>query len=393
MKTIYNIFVLANLIFLTYTSVAQDSGLPLFNYEGKTIIHDTKVIEEVPLQEFNLPITILDSLNSPPPPPLNEDRKVFWIHGLSGTEHAWLSAADASEYNLDNPIPGFPPRKLKSYANITYPQNTNISAAVAFFASVIDEKFKVTDDRNQSFMICHSQGGIMARSYYHKLLCRNNHVDLETLPGGYVTFSTPHGGAHILNNLDFDDPSSEGFIFLNSMVKDLSSPWLHAARLGLPTYERKFLGIKYLSVKGQELISYDLVEQLTEGMQDLFNDGLSFAIKQSFMPGITKDYRVGAEHLRMLVEESCTVVDEDVHKVAFYGVEPQKHIFARTVQYLINDPNLEDYGYFEANEDLDLLQDLKEIQMSYINKYNKLFAKLEKLRIDYDDFFATEERD
>ena len=65
-------------------------------------------------------------------------------------------------------------------------------------------------------------------------------------------------------------------------------------------------------------------------------------------------------------------------KVAFYAIEPQSHIFWRTSNWLVNNPNNEDA--FEANEDWTFYNSIfGTVYAKYYAKYQKVISKKKKI--------------
>ena len=273
--------------------------------------------------------------NNPPIDPQTDDeRYVFWLHGLNGNIGSWIRSADASQNNVAT---NFAARKLKSVTVIDYTQDANVFGASQQVGEQIEDKradqLAIGENPNSNFIIAHSQGGVVGRGLMHRDLCLNNTTPENLGYGGIVTFGTPNQGARILNNQ----------LLFNTMATDMCSSL--SAGPAAEISNKTILNLYIFSIQlGDILPVKDIVEKVCQTFLSNFVD----LVKSSQLPNITEGYKVGAPDITSI--NNCTDADlVPLPKVAFYGIEPPEGLLLRTAAYFLKSPN--EFNYFQANDD------------------------------------------
>ncbi len=389
MKSTYNLLVFINLILLSIQGIAQNEGIPVFNNEGKIIIYNSIEKEETRTPVFESPIIVTGdtsyTLLS------GRDRKVFWVHGLAGGSETWLRAADASQHNI---LSSFPPRKIESITDINYDESGYLREAGLSLNKIIKSSFNILDDTTQSFIIAHSQGGLVTRAYYRQLMCVDG-KSLNALPNGFVTFCSPHQGAQILNSVH--ETTWNGETKMEYFIRDLTYTLsLGPAedlvkKLKIPLID---LGVYTIKLPLDRIFSYKVIEKFVSNwLLDGVTLGIDKVVDPVLKPRVTEDYVVGSKILDTL-SLGCADFNTNIHKIAFHAEEPQEYIFARTMQYLLEDPNNgsveivqhPDSLYFQANEDFILVRELQNMQSNYRKNKEKYKKRTEDLKLIYNAF-------
>ena len=275
-------------------------------------------------------------------PPIG-DRIVFWVHGLGGNEYSWDGAAAPTGDNY----------KITSLLNGIDYSSYSLSNAGQVLQNTIDgqsaiysELLEVDDPANSSFIIAHSQGGLVSRAAYKR------YVDLNAVSersfGGIVTFGTPHQGAVLLDNV----PAILDFI--SSSCNDLTAG---------PALEF-WNGNWFLS-----LLPSTGFQNAVEGVCNFIGSDVAPLVMQDYLQPITEDYHSESEvlsELNTFDEELENDPETDIARVAFYGVEDDPVVW-RTLYSRLNDVNA--VGPFEADYDEGLLAKVNENTAMYYNKY------------------------
>lgn len=300
-------------------------------------------------------------------PNTDNERYVFWLHGLNGDIGSWGRAKTAS---ADNVTPNFQARKLKSYSNFTYSQSGDAAAAASDVYQHIDlvraGQLTLNEDPKQNFLICHSQGGIVGRTILKVKMCDNN-VSLQNLGfGGLVTVCTPNQGAKLLAGKEKFRKMAQDMC--NSLIKgpalDQLDTSISLGFLGFKINPATALPVSYLVSKSCDILVGD-------------SSALYNLVANQQTPKLSEDYEVGSDKL-IALNNSCgenNIIDT-FPKVAFYGVEPESGLMLRNAMYFFKSPN--EYDYFEANDD-----------SMYIKTFNRNLSKFimirdsHKLHLDY----------
>lgn len=293
----------------------------------------------------NTPPTLVDApaeTNQPPsnPPPPVDTRLIYWFHGLGGTEESWKTAAVAieGEYETSWLTPEYTSLGLNEAQSDIRNQFFDVEVPVK------EQSLGITDP-SSSFIIAHSQGGVVARAVDRHFL--DTPSDTRRY-GGLVTFGTSHYGAQILNNVD------QALDFA-----DASCSILTAGPLAQVQEESGFLFFLLdRAGTGEEEIN-----NISESFCRLLSQDVLPAFLEDYQTPITESYKVGAEEITTLNE-----VDIPIPAVAFYGVE-EEPAGLRQIHSLLNPPELE--SAFSANEDDSFIQVVDDNALRYESAYRK----------------------
>lgn len=343
MKTIFSIIFLLSML-TSSTMIAQVGNNGNNNSDGQTQRRD--IVNDGPTMQIPTPEITINQPNPPAGPTTDFERHVFWVHGLKGTSGTWGRAAFISEHNKPNVA--FSARKLKSNENFTYTEDA-LDLAVTNLEDVIEGVRGIQlgltpiEDPGQNFIIAHSQGGVVSRSFLNTELCYDNLPKSQLGYGGIVTFGTPNQGARIINNKTM-------FVTMASdMCVSLGGGKIQEAL----TFN--FLGFTFQTVVD--------IQKLC----DQFSGIVVPLITEFETPNITNSYAVGASDLTA-INNGCPANPDFVSfpKVAFYGVEPPQNLMLRTVLYFSQSPN--ESEYFQANDDNALITQFNLLKLDYIAK-------------------------
>lgn len=286
--------------------------------------------------------------NPPVDPQTDNERYVFWLHGLNGNIGSWIRAADASANNVAS---NFQARKLKSVTVIDYTQDANILGAAQQVGEQIEDKrtdqISIGENPQNNFIIAHSQGGVVGRGLLYRDICLNN-TSLENLGyGGIVTFGTPNQGARILNNKEM----------FNTMATDMCSSL--TAGPAEEISQKTILNLIVFKLNIGDLLP---VTDIIENICNSFLSNVVSLVIATETPNITEGYKVGATDINAI--NNCSSTDfVSMPKVAFYGQEPEDGLFLRTAGYFLKSPNV--YDYFDANDDNFFTDAFKGNKMKY----------------------------
>ncbi len=253
-------------------------------------------------------------------PVLLTDRRVFFIHGLGGegdddgsTGISWSQASLFSEtnYMINSARP--------DYADISLP----------FAAMELKGDLEAFDPDDKSFIIAHSQGGIVSRQVDYDIATGALGMEPRSFYG-LVTFGSPHQGARILNNRD------ELMDWVGTICTDL---------VGGPLAEM---------VEDNFFLDLFLDPVEEDAFVDLFCNSLELNIApmlfKDYTSGITESYMVGSEQLATL-----NAFTPDIPYVCFYGEETEPVMWNTLVHAMPGrEPNNTDaYGFepFGATDD------------------------------------------
>lgn len=280
------------------------------------------------------------------PPDGDTTRIIWWMHGLGGNAGAWEDAGAAVQ---DNVAPGFDARKIASrWMDYALFQSSLSSAAVKiksdmFFASPVQD----TAARLRNMIIAHSQGGLVSRyldMHYDEVANTGLSLDMRRF-GGIATFGSAHQGAQIINNALPDSGGinlatqffEEGCQALNSGKLREIDAMIDLNIQQIPPFVLSKYLLKYL-FKG------NVVEKLADSLCSTVSTIIpNTSYFDEFDQEIAQEYKVDAPELGELNGDTSSIP-----KVAFFGIEDNP-VFWRTLHYLLNDPNDEDY--FGANND------------------------------------------
>ena len=275
----------------------------------------------------------------------NDQRLVYWVHGLGGNSGSWKKAADASEHKEWNQG-GFQARKLRSIIT-EYDEQGSVLIAASELRQSIDNAASSQNegtDPNLNFLIAHSQGGIVSNALLYKDFDPNNFLpEEERYYGGLVTVSSPLQGARIINNTpNLLVMSEEACLALTAGPKKEVT--------GNPIFKI----IDFLAFNA------DLQATATTLTQDacgfIKDELVPILFKGNLVP-TTQDFYVGAPTLEWFNERNTPGIE----RIAFYGVEEDtENLMQKTMDYFIKGPNSAEYGYWGANADEGKIYDIFE---------------------------------
>lgn len=343
------------------------------------------------------PDTMIREVLLPLPPPvtppyydpLDSFRMVYWVHGMNGFSGSWDKAATASSVlPSSGPIPGFKPRKILSYQpDYSNNQHDLSTAAIALRPQLIKDSALPSSYRDSSsFIIAHSQGGIVTR----EMLYLDDQSSYPHKIGGFVTFGSVHRGAVGLTGSN----RALSYQFFERAAIDLSEGFLTEYEVNyvrpIEEFNSKFIG-KILNLnfslpdkasiqaRIKDLFLYD---SLTNKYGFLLN-----MIRGKVASEIAQEMQIGSYALNTLNSYDPKMKGS----VAFYGVkEPFTHTYSdgRTpllvdpiwslLHYAVNNPN--DDPYFEADNDWKMAEKVRNAQLDYIETIHKYDPAIDLLQ-------------
>ena len=271
------------------------------------------------------------------------DRLIYWVHGLGGDDFSWDAAAapTSDTYKVTSLLNGIDYSSY-SLSNAGQVLQNTIDGQSEIYADIVEED----DPGNSSFIIAHSQGGLVSRAAYKRYVDLN-FVDQRSF-GGIVTFGTPHQGAYIL------DKVPDMLDFISSSCSDLTAG---------PALEF-WNGTWFLSI-----FPSTGFQNAVENVCNFMGSSIAPIVMQDYLQPITEDYHIDSDYLLDLNDFDSTLADipeNEIARVAFYGSEDDPVIW-RTLYSLLNDVNAEDA--FDADYDEGLISMVNENTAMYYNKY------------------------
>ena len=298
----------------------------------------------------------------------DDERIVYWVHGLGGNVGSWAKAADASTYKEWN-TGGFEARKLQS-RTISYDENASLLNAAGYMRSDIDAAVGGQNteniDPNNNFIIAHSQGGLVSSALMYLDFGSQPRPAEERYYGGVVTVCSSMQGAAILNHTED----------LYQMSEDACQA-LTAGPKEEFTSSSLFKLIDFFKRGDQG----ELVEEAVDGVCEFVKEGIMPSLFSGNVVPTTENFSVGADPINWFNSVSTPGVD----RVAFYAVEPNDNLLWRTMEYMAESPNATENGYWGANEDFDEIWD---IVVGMRNEYESKYIHNKNLAIFYEVFYG-----
>ncbi|HRZ43468.1 MAG TPA: hypothetical protein P5228_12285 [Bacteroidales bacterium] len=336
MKTLY--FTLIILLISTLVSGQTDTG-NAGHFENR-LLQNITIIKSDPGDAARIidgpPVHPIQPHSGAPTEDLSHlNRLVFFIHGLGGEITSWERVANAMMYPSQQGV-GFYARKCHTFRFGYAPSYSTMVGVAADMSNAIGAQANIyksyqgyNPDPKNNFIIAHSQGGIVTRTIAHleKDAGINNY-------GGYVTVASSLQGARILNNraslLNFAEDACSKLAAgkLAESIPVTASAKVNTVLFGL----------------SKKIINYSC-SGLGTILPELFKE---------YTYQLTDDYKVGASHISDLNAATNHPELMQLHKIAFYGVEPPENILWRTFNWMIKPTNGE--LPWEANDDFYLLQ-------------------------------------
>jgi pimeloyl-ACP methyl ester carboxylesterase len=283
---------------------------------------------------------------NPPPSGSNPVRGIYWVHGLGGDIGSWSRMVN----RVQTPDPSdltFLPRKVFNVVpkclnciDISYEQITNVYDAATGLYQGIENGHAAqiangVTNPNASFIISHSQGGIVSRAldYYIDQWNAINPNSYQKRVNGIVTFGTPHQGAAIVNNTPlFTTLVTEGIQKLKAgpLAKTINqnAAWLNL--FGLAATVNTFVDT--------------VIDKLVKVTVPIY-------FKEVQDP-LAQEYKKGSPFLANTLGPHTA--NSTYHKATFYGVE-EEPIAQRQIYSFLKAPNT--FAAFQANQDDQLILD------------------------------------
>ena len=311
-------------------------------------------------------------VTGPPLPDPEDDRAVYWVHGLNGNAGSWSWAS--SHFSSDNgseQADGVVPRKIVNATHISYGDLQNVSLITAAsnlrteFGNAFPNSSSLPNrDRTRSIAIGHSQGGLILRALdYHF----RNTPQGDGLPdmGGLITFCTSNQGAHIV-------PRDEEVIdFAKRFTAGVAEGRIEALDDNIPGW-LQFLGV---NLDGEEITGF-LTDSLFAWLGGPITNNQMPPIAQSYAPGSSSLSDINSHETTMeevlavaserplVVETSATYIDENDNLVAVPDFKVP--ISWATLEFLVRPPNA-NTGPFEAHlREKDLAVNMHELRLQYL---------------------------
>lgn len=267
-------------------------------------------------------------------------KNIFWVHGLGGDETAWTKASEATALGMGS---DFPRRDIDPVQKLTYNAISLNSAAFELDNEMFGSQ--ASEGIENSFVIAHSQGGIVARQL--DKLYEEGYSNRKFT--GMVTFGSSHGGAQILNNKDLLEDA------LNSAC-DLSAGPVAEKTKGFFD-ERPLIDFFVNETEISNLFSGQICDGLVAAVRKFFFD--------AYEEPISEEYKVGASGINQLnAFHSPTPI------MQFYGTERDDSngpVIWKTMEYMINS-NPNHHPYFTADDE-PLVDDMNDKLLEYQAKY------------------------
>lgn len=301
-----------------------------------------------------LPPTVVPPPTTPPP---EEDRIVFWVHGLGGEPVGW------------EPVSNFYGNERKMISmRPDYTEASLEGAAIELFQYMDlwgDEECEEHDiEPAQNFVIGHSQGGMASRSLDMLHVQGNNNVEGSDgyRIGGIVTYGSPNQGAQILNNVNPLGANMAVNLAVDGCEALLAGPKeVLEDELQVNLHDEVPFFVKFVSFVASPFAAaighplYELV--IPENIQiPLPNGVVEFACEatlpkaipiffEPYLAGATQDYAVGSPFLNSLNSYSSSL-----RKVAIYAEEDEDPVVWHTMSSFFAD-NPTNADVFEADDE------------------------------------------
>lgn len=310
---------------------------------------------------------------------------VYFLHGLGDDPDAWQKGDEATTVGLiDSSSSNFssylfrPGKKVRAFRP-SYTQINNMNGAADDFLTEqrtggLEQMVWLNhfEPRHKSYVIAHSQGGLVARTAIRNMKTKINFPD--SLFGGLVTFGSPHGGAAILNNGLPKNKGGKGQIeaLAAEMCLSLSADPIKS-RVNDFISDRGFLFKTFLAP-----VVKNIVDTLNKATCTAAGASIPLFL-QDKTPNIVHDYKVGANFLEHPTLGLNNYTPVNFPMVAFWG-EEEDPTFWRLANSLYKPAT--DYSLFNANDDSTLI-DYKKIRADFKAEYLAYWWQVENIKRSY----------
>ncbi len=252
-------------------------------------------------------------------PKTEDDRNVFWIHGLNGNTNSLAVPAKASQFGVPYD-PSFPPRKIRSHRGLStsgsnavqlYSEDLGIAATSGDLENYAHTTLSQNEKTIYDFIVAHSQGGIVGREWLRNMDLQPQLYD--TYAHGLVTFGTPHGGAEVLNNCRPNLGRDRLPAFVNEACQSLGGAII------VPKLNANFL---------TSLIPSNYMKAIIGKGCGVLSNSIIPLTMDNYYKATTKDFYVGSpfligETVNGTHRQGLNEYVSKVPVVQFYGVEEQ----------------------------------------------------------------------
>ncbi len=254
------------------------------------------------------------------------DKKVFWVHGLAGSQEGWNAIAPwyANTY------------KMRSYRP-EYEEVNGMPVAVNELNQKLED-LTANDpaaDVSKYIAIGHSQGGLIVRGIDKRANSNSENMRF----GAFITMSTPNGGAPIVNS--FND--NKHTYFLRSFISGLA-----AGPLADNIIARVFNSIFNNSGQLEEKLAVTLGK----------------VIGTSFIRNTTDDFYMGANWVNTL---NTWAPQSNTPRVHIVGVETDPVHWRLLSTYVLKDAA--DFRFNETGDEL-MIEKMNSLYTDYLNNQN-----------------------
>lgn len=307
-----------------------------------------------------------------------DNRLLYFTHGYGGDDISWMPGGDGLS-SIYEYIPMRPvyTTEQSSFWQASFKVWQQLGSLENEFTN--SYKYKHTA---LPYYIGASLGGLVGRDIYKKFKSSDGIDILDPDPlipqlskgskdlrifninplkfhfGGIVTFGTPHAGAVAAGN--------------QQMVLNLSDDVCEAMNNVITSGFALDVTLK------RPILSFIIGGQLDKLSQ--VGDRLCDVLSQNLLPIFTEksNAKIGLQFLPTspYLTQLNNFPTPDLPKVAFYAVEKEP-VFWRIAKYYIKPPTDSDYGYYGANDDQDIVDNVNQIMNDYLAQENELNKAIE----------------
>lgn len=281
-------------------------------------------------------------------------KNVFFLHGLGGGETTWWQQRDYvfQTYNTETPkIEYLQSTNIANSANVLYNEFSQYNGNMILKNNEYKQDYK----RDESIVITHSMGGVVARQMDKDI----SDLNLTREFGALATFGGPHQGAVIIKSLD--DGNVEQLIqdycgvFFDVALEELDE----TIDLEIESFWGFLVNGKLKKLERQ--IMFYAETEIKDYVCDDFKAFGFDELKRSIAPPVGDDL-----HPTDGIIQELNTHTVEIQNVAFYGIETGStesdddgYMALREIYSLVNNINDEtlwgadaDEGYIKKYEDL-----------------------------------------
>lgn len=348
MKVIIKSVLKLLLIFLPFLLNAQPpdycSGAQfdekLNRVDPKIIIHAAKTPRVVTL----LPGCDLDTF------PDDTFRYIGFVHGLGGNNSSWDKQAEFTQLKYAKTSDAI---SYSGFETSFFTAAKRLNKEIYDYMDASINSSRPNRCKEGDFVICHSQGGLVARYLDSAWNVDDVNYGLRKF-SGIVTFGTPNGGADIA----FSKEQHKEFV-----QKMISSIVLHSVNETMNDVVKGtfgiFVGNKILAANAQ--------------LDTFIKNTLAPLTIASFHTNTLDEMKPSSSLLK-----SLNYHNTGVHRVAFYGIENEPECW-RIMDNILTKKS-EEYELWGANIDQEFVDKAEEIRLAHIQKKGEEENSLRKVQ-------------